>query len=186
MDNDSASVLEKLQQLKTAKKPELGLDPNIFFTQLPNKKSETLDDVANDDDLFGGSPESVNVAQDLNNGITEDDLFGGKTINIVPSVAVEKIIENKDAKIAEIEKLIANTKIEVQGETKVETVIEDKPHIMVNGVKKYTMTTEDKPAVKLAKATKAIRKSPHNKQELDDVDILEKVLISLMLNNIKK
>jgi hypothetical protein len=186
MDNDSLSAVDKLKQLKTAKSAQPGLDPNIFFTQLP-RKTEVVELSTSDDELFGSSTTAGQEVLDNSTGITEDDLFGGETINIVPSSTVEKIIETREGKIADIEKAIAATKIEIQGETKTDAVTtEERPHTVVNGVKKYTIKEEDKPAAKLAKATKAIRKASHNNKELDDVDLLEKVLISLMLNNIKK
>jgi hypothetical protein len=183
MDNDSLSALEKLKQLKSVKKPEIGLDPNIFFTQLP-RKVEHMQDNSSDDELFG--PSTKTEVLDNSSDITEDDLFGGQTVNIIPSSNFEAIEEKKETKIAELEKALAATKIEEQGTLKVEEVADTREHTMVNGVKKYTIKEEDKPANKVTKATKAIRKAPHNAKELDDVDLLEKVLISLMLNNIKK
>lgn len=184
MDNDSLSALEKLKQLKTAKKPELGLDPNIFFTQLPQKESVVQIQESQGDELFGST--NNNEVVESNSSLSEDDLFGGEPVNIIPSDNIEKIIETKEAKIADIEKALAATKFEVPGATKPETETTNQEYTTVNGVKKYVMKEEDKPAQKITKATKAIRKAPHNSKELDDVDLLEKVLISLMLNNIKK
>jgi hypothetical protein len=184
MDNDSLSALEKLKQLKSVKKPEIGLDPNIFFTQLPNKVGSEITNTNSDDDIFG--PTTNTEALNNSSNLSEDDLFAGQTVKIVPSSNFEAIEESKESKIAAIEKALANTKIEVQGAVKVEEKVEDKPYIMVKGIKKYTIKEEDKPARIVAKASKKVRKAAHNDRELDKVDLLEKVLIALMLCNIKK
>jgi hypothetical protein len=184
MDNDSLSALEKLKQLKSVKKPEIGLDPNIFFTQLPNIVDPEITNTNNDVDIFG----STTNTEALNNtsNLSEDELFAGQTVKIVPSSNFEAIEESKESKIAAIEKALANTKIVVQGAVKVEEKVEDKPFEMVKGIKKYTIKEEDKPPRIVSKATKKVKKTSHNPKELDDVDLLEKVLIALMLCNSKK
>jgi hypothetical protein len=203
MNTGNLSAIDKLKILKESEpeaqiKQDFYLDPKLFFTKDPEdhidsnidlglfsspeevsqKPNDNLsDDIA--DDIFA-SYKVNSPDKDLNNSITEDDLFGGQEVAIVASEKLESVIDSKSDKIAELEKSLKATVLEVN-----KPVIESVGvNNTINGniIKSYSIEEDLTPAKKVAKATKQIKKV---QTELTGVENLEKILITLLVHSVK-